>query len=95
MNVADMNVFGWVVLVAFFLISACVLAGIVLIIRTKDDLARAVMADLVFYGMIAMYVVWSMNNDSSITYDIVLMAAVTAGVLPTLSMARIISKGRR
>lgn len=95
MNLADMSVFGWIVLVAFFLIGACVLAGIVLIIRTKDDLARAVMADLVFYGMIAMYVVWSMNNDSSITYDIVLMAAVTAGVLPTLSMARIISKGRR
>ena len=52
-------------------------------------------SDLVFYCMIAMFISWTLLNDMSIAYDIVLLGAIVAGVLPTLSMSRIISKGRR
>ena len=52
-------------------------------------------SDLVFYSMIAMFISWTLLNDMSIAYDIVLLGAIVAGVLPTLSMSRIISKGRR
>ena len=39
--------------------------------------------------------IWSMINNAPLAYDIALIGAIAAGILPTLSMARIISKGRR
>ena len=70
-------------------------AALVLALRSRDELTRTVMSDMVFYGMLCMYISWSMTNHASIVYDIAMLAAIAAGVLPTLSMARIISKGRR
>ncbi|WP_165242498.1 cation:proton antiporter [Corynebacterium lizhenjunii] len=90
-----MSAFGWVVTICGFIIGAAVCASLLLALRTRDELTRAVVADKVFYGMVAIYLLWSMVNHAPLAYDIVLLAAVVAGVLPTLSMARIISKGRR
>ncbi len=92
---ATFTPFMWLVFVAVFTMGLAVAAGLVLALRTRDELTRAVLSDVVFYGMICMYITWSTTNDSSIVYDIVLLAAVAAGILPTLSISRIISKGRR
>ncbi|WP_293771303.1 cation:proton antiporter [uncultured Corynebacterium sp.] len=89
------TVFEWVVFASVFVMGLGVLAGMGLALRTRDELTRAVMSDLVFYGMLCMYITWSATHHSSIVYDIALLAAIACGVLPTLSMARIISKGRR
>ncbi|WP_407922000.1 cation:proton antiporter [Corynebacterium mustelae] len=77
------------------LLAVSLLSIIVLIVRTKDEFVRAVVSDLVFYSMIGFYVIWSMQSETAIAYEIILLAAVAGGVLPTMSMARIISKGRR
>lgn len=92
---SSMSTFQWVVFVSIFLIGASVCAALVLALRSRDELTRTVMSDMVFYGMLCMYISWSMTNHASIVYDIAMLAAIAAGVLPTLSMARIISKGRR
>ena len=68
------------------------LAGVIL---TKDELSRAVMADVIFYGMIAIFLVWTLWNSSAIGYEIPILAGLVCGVIPTISMARIISRGRR
>ena len=44
--------------------------------------------------MIATYLVWTLLNDSSIAYEITVLGALL-GLLSTVSMARILSKGRR
>ena len=36
-----------------------------------------------------------MYNRTQIAYEIILLASVVGGILPTMSMARIISRGRR
>lgn len=94
-DLASISAFGWIVLVCVVIMAAAVCAGLALALRSRDELTRAVLADLVFYGMLCMFLAWTCLNDMSIAYDIVLLAAIVAGVLPTLSMARIISKGRR
>ncbi|WPF66296.1 MULTISPECIES: cation:proton antiporter [unclassified Corynebacterium] len=76
-------------------ILACLLAGLVLILRTTDTLTKVVLSDLAFYSMIALYLVWSLNHQTSIAYEIALLAALVGGVLPTLSMSRMVSRGRR
>ncbi|WP_048402832.1 cation:proton antiporter [Corynebacterium pilosum] len=75
--------------------AGCLIAGLYLIVRTPDNFTKAVLSDLVFYSMIAIFLSWTLFNDSLIAYEVALLAAVVGGVLPTMSMARIISKGRR
>ena len=84
------------------ILSACMivmalalLVGLGAVIWTKDELSRAVMADLVFYAMITIYLVWTLLTDTMIGYDVAILAALVCGVIPTISMARIITRGRR
>ncbi len=87
--------FEFIVQAAMAIIGLCLLASLVLIIRTKNEFIRAVVSDMVFYSMVSFYLLWTIGNDTQISYEIVLLAALVGGVLPTMSIARIISKGRR
>jgi hypothetical protein len=87
--------FEFIVQAAMVVIGLCLLASLVLIIRTKNEFIRAVVSDMVFYSMVSFYLLWTIGNDTQISYEIVLLAALVGGVLPTMSIARIISKGRR
>lgn len=90
-----MDPFQIVLLFCGTVVLLSLLAGVVLILRSDDFMTRAVTSDLLFYTMIAMYLVWSMDQQTSIVYEIAILAALVAGVLPTISMARMISQGRR
>lgn len=81
--------------VCMIIMAVALLVGLAAVILTKDELSRAVMADLVFYGMIAIYLVWTLMRETMIGYDVAVLAALVCGVIPTISMARIISRGRR
>lgn len=87
--------FEFIVYAAMIVIGLSLLTSLVLIIRTKNEFVRAVISDMVFYTMISFYLLWTIGNDTQISYEIVLLAALAGGVLPTMSIARIISKGRR
>lgn len=76
-------------------VAACLLVGLGALIWTRDELSRVVMADLVFYAMVAIYLLWTLFNSSMISYEIAILAGLVCGAIPTLSMARIISRGRR
>lgn len=90
-----MSLFHIVLGVCMAVIALCILGGLVLILRTRDVLTRGVMSDLIFYSMILIYLIWSFTENVSIAYDIMLLAAIIAGILPSLSTARIITRGRR
>lgn len=90
-----MSAFDIVITIGIGMVSVSLLASLVLILRTRDFITRAVMSDMIFYSMIAIYLMWSLNNATSIAYEIAFLAAILGGVLPTMSMARIITKGRR
>lgn len=90
-----MSLFHIVLGVCMAVIALCILGGLVLILRTQDVLTRGVMSDLIFYSMILIYLIWSFTENVSIAYDIMLLAAIIAGILPSLSTARIITRGRR
>ncbi|MFV8381254.1 cation:proton antiporter [Corynebacterium hindlerae] len=77
-----------------FVLGACLLGALALILFTHDDATRAVVADMVFFIMVAMYIVWTLVTDTSIVYEVALLAGLL-GLLSTVSVARILSKGRR
>lgn len=92
---AHFSAFEWVIFVCIFVMGGALASALILALRSRDELTRTVMSDMAFYGMLCMYIAWTFVNRASILYDIAMLAAIAAGVLPTLSMARIISKGRR
>ena len=91
----SLSPFGWVVTVCIAVMAGSIMAGIILALRSRDELTRTVLSDLVFYGMLCVYFSWSLLNNAALVYDIAVLGAIAGGVLPTLSMARVISKGRR
>lgn len=87
--------FETILIVCIGIMAACLLIALVSILRSKDELTRAVMADFIFYSMVCIYFVWTIFNDTFIGYEIAILAALVCGAIPTLSMSRIISRGRR
>lgn len=74
-------------------IALCLLANLVLIVRS-DDASKGVVADMIFYLMLCCYAVWTLLWDTSIVYEVILLGSLL-GLLSTVSVARILSKGRR
>lgn len=87
--------FFYFAVVGAAMLALSLIGSVIVVARVRNEFTRVVVADLIFYSMIGLYLVWSMFNDTQIAYEIVLLAAITGGVLPTMSMARIVSKGRR
>ena len=87
--------FEYFLWVALGLIAVALLGTLLLMVRSRDEYVIVAISDLVFYSMIGCYIVWGMYNRTQIAYEIILLASVVGGILPTMSMARIISRGRR
>ncbi|GAB3944417.1 cation:proton antiporter [Corynebacterium tapiri] len=90
-----MSAFEWILLVCMITVGLCLLAGLALILLTKDILSRAVLSDMLFYAMVCFYLIWTIRNDTFIAYEIAILAGLVGGVMPTLSMSRVVSRGRR
>ncbi|PRQ12240.1 cation:proton antiporter [Corynebacterium sp. 13CS0277] len=69
------------------------LSAIVLMLRVKDSGSRAVLSDMVFFGMLGFYILWTLGHDTQIAYEIMFLG--TLGCLSTVSLARVLSNGRR
>lgn len=87
--------FETILIVCIAIMAVCLVVALVAILRERDELSRAVMADYIFYAMVCIFFVWSLFNDTFIAYEIAILAALVCGAIPTLSMARVISRGRR
>ncbi|AKK10176.1 cation:proton antiporter [Corynebacterium uterequi] len=90
-----MSIFSWIIAASMAVMALSMVAGVALILKTSDVVSRAVVADLVFYGMVAFYLTYSIINETFISYEVAILAAIVAGVMPTLSMSRIVTRGRR
>lgn len=89
------STFEAIIMACIIIIAICLLVALSALILSKDELTRAVLSDMVFYSMVAIFLVWTLITETMIGYDIAVLAALACGVVPTISMARIISRGRR
>lgn len=87
--------FETIVAACMIVMAVCLLIVLGALIWTKDELSRAVMADVIFYAMVVIFLVWTLQKETMIGYEIPILAALVCGVIPTIAMARIISRGRR
>lgn len=87
--------FETILTICIGIMAVCMVVSLAAILLNKDELTRAVMADYIFYAMVCLYLIWTLFNDTFIGYEIAILAALVCGTIPTLSMSRIISRGRR
>ncbi|MBW3086897.1 hypothetical protein KEM60_03126 [Austwickia sp. TVS 96-490-7B] len=80
--------------IAGLLLGAAVVLGLVRVATAKDGASRAVVGDLVFFSTVGLLVMLGMVTDSAAAVDAALLAALL-GILATVALARIITRGRR
>lgn len=86
-----LTITAWIVTVALAL---SVLAGLWRAYTATDAATRTVVADLVFFGSVGILVVQGMLLKSEVSVDLSLIAAIL-GIVATLALARILTRGRR
>lgn len=76
------------------LLSLSVLVGLVGMFRSRDDASRAVVSDLLYFSVVGLLAAFGVLLGSAVVEDAI-MAAALLGVLATVSLSRIITRGRR
>lgn len=84
----------WVLWTAIGIVVLASVAGAVRLVRSPDDATRAVVADLLYFCAIALFVLGGTWRGTAVLFDVVLVATLI-GVLSTVALSRIISRGER
>jgi len=75
-------------------VAVSMVTAAVRILRGPDDATRAVVADLVYFCAIALFVLFVVRVGSHVAMDVVMIGSLI-GVLSTVALARLLSRGRR
>lgn len=82
------------VTIGVILLMTAVLLGLRLVLKAEDAASKAVVGDLVFFSAVGTVVLVGMLTRSEIVLDVVLLASLV-GILATIALGRIITRGRR
>lgn len=80
--------------VALVVVALAVLPAVYRICTGPRDADRAVAADVVFFAVIAVVALLGLRLGAGIALDVILVASVV-GFLATMSLARLVTRGRR
>lgn len=86
-----MSVIYWITVA---MLGATILVGLFRVATAKDPASKAVVGDLVFFSAIGMIVLIGLIGASAAAVDAALIASVL-GILATVALARILTRGRR
>ena len=76
------------------LLAVAVVLGLLRIATATDAASRAIVGDLVYFSAIGILVLLGIVKQSQAVVDAALLAALL-GILATIALARIITRGRR
>lgn len=85
---------AWLLGVALGILAISLVGTVMRIVLGPDDATRIVLADMVFFSALALFTVFVMWRGSAVAVDVVLLGSLI-GVLSTVALARMISRGRR
>ncbi|MDO5065660.1 MAG: monovalent cation/H+ antiporter complex subunit F [Propionibacteriaceae bacterium] len=75
-------------------LAVTVLLGMIRLMTAQDSATRAVVGDLVFFCCLGLLALLGVIHASSVSVDLALLAAIL-GILATIALARIITRGQR
>lgn len=80
--------------VAVGLVSLAILIGLIRVATATDGASRAVVGDLVFFSAVALLILLGVVKESAAVVDAALLASLV-GILATIALARILTRGQR
>lgn len=80
--------------VATVIVAASMLVAAIRAVRGPGDANRAVMADLSYFCAVALFVMFAIREGSAVALDVVMIGSLI-GILSTIALARLLSRGRR
>lgn len=80
--------------VSTVIVSVSMLVAAVRVLRGPDDATRAVVADLTYFCALALFVLFVIRVGSRVAMDVVMLGSLI-GILSTVALARLLSRGRR
>lgn len=81
-----------VITVLLLVAASCLAAWRVL--KGPDDASRAIVGDLFFFCAIAIFIVTAASRPTAVLFDVVLLASLS-GLLATIALARLLTRGQR
>ena len=80
--------------VSTVIVVASMVVAAVRAVRGPGDANRAVMADLSYFCAVALFVLFVIRQGSAVALDVVMLGSLI-GVLSTVALARLLSRGLR
>lgn len=84
----------FIVWTAIALLSAAALLGLVQVMSAPNDASRAVVGDLIYFCAVGIFVMVALEYESVVLFDVASVAALL-GILTTIALSRILTRGRR
>ena len=81
-------------LLSTVIVMASMVVAAVRAVRGPGDANRAVMADLSYFCAVSLFVLFVIRRGSTVALDVVMLGSLI-GVLSTVALARLLSRGRR
>ena len=82
------------VAIATGIVGVAAVLAIIGIVRASNDASAAVLSDLVFFCAIGVFVLVAAIVGSAVVFDVALIATML-GILATLALAQMLTRGRR
>ena len=76
------------------IVMASMVVAAIRAVRGPGDANRAVMADLSYFCAVSLFVLFVIRRGSTVALDVVMLGSLI-GVLSTVALARLLSRGRR
>lgn len=84
----------YVVIATTVVLVASALIALARLVSARDDASVAAVSDLVYFCAVGMLLMGGMAVSSAVVLDVAVLASLI-GILATVSLARILTRGRR
>ena len=83
-----------VVSICALILAAAIIVGLVRVLTARDLGPRAVVWDLIYFSSVAIVTMLGIAVSSSVVLDVVFLSSMV-GILATIALARILTRGHR
>ncbi|MDN5807155.1 MAG: monovalent cation/H+ antiporter complex subunit F [Brevibacterium sp.] len=83
-----------VVSICILILAAAIIVGLMRVLTAKDLGSRAIVSDLMYFAALGILTMFGMLASSSIVLDAIFLASMV-GILATIALARILTRGQR
>lgn len=76
------------------ILAAAIFVGLVRVFTAQEPATKAAVGDIIYFACVGILILQGMLHGSAVSVDLA-MIAVILGILATIALARIVTRGRR